>query len=394
MQPNTPTPPNIIPVNRSRKKRTALWILGIFVGIWLIIGAGFLGAWLNSQFSPATTTVGTLANDGNLTVSADEADTAEVVKKVSPSVVSIVIMNSNSSGTYSTQTQESAGTGIIISKDGYILTNKHVASDASDFQIITSDGEQYTVVKFVGEDPLNDIAFLKINGVNDLSPATLGDSGTVRVGQKVVAIGNSLGQYQNTVTSGIVSGKGRPISVATDEYSTSIESLTDLIQTDAAINPGNSGGPLLNASGQVIGINTAIVSDAQSIGFAIPINATKGLVRGVLDSGKIQKAYVGVQYLAITPEVRAEYELSEKNGALVGGAQSGSAIAKSGPAEQAGIKDGDIITKVNDKIVGEQGGLGSLTAEFLPGETIELTVVRGGKERSVRLTLGAYKAQG
>ena len=194
MQPNTPTPPNIIPVNRSRKKRIALWVLGIFVGIWLIIGAGFLGAWLNSQFSPATTTVGTLANDGNLTVSADEADTAEVVKKVSPSVVSIVIMNSNSSGTYSTQTQEGAGTGIIISKDGYILTNKHVASDASDFQIITSDGEQYTDVKFVGEDPLNDIAFLKINDVNDLSPATLGDSGTFIVCQKVVAIGNSLGQ--------------------------------------------------------------------------------------------------------------------------------------------------------------------------------------------------------
>ena len=393
MQPNTPTPPNIIPVNRSRKKRIALWVLGIFVGIWLIIGAGFLGAWLNSQFSPATTTVGTLANDGNLTVSADEADTAEVVKKVSPSVVSIVIMNSNSSGTYSTQTQEGAGTGIIISKDGYILTNKHVASDASDFQIITSDGEQYTDVKFVGEDPLNDIAFLKINGVNDLSPATLGDSGTVRVGQKVVAIGNSLGQYQNTVTSGIVSGKGRPISVATDEYNTSIESLTDLIQTDAAINPGNSGGPLLNASGQVIGINTAIVSDAQSIGFAIPINATKGLVRGVLDSGKIQKAYVGVQYLAITPEVRAEYDLSVKNGAYVGGAKSGSSVVSDGPADKAGIKDGDIITKVNEKIVGEQGGLGSLVAEFLPGETIELTIMRDGKEKVVKLTLGSYEAQ-
>jgi serine protease Do len=262
------------------------------------------------------------------------------------------------------------------------------------FEVITSEGERFTDVKLIGADPLNDIAFLKVNGVDDLPPATLGDSGTVRVGQKVVAIGNSLGQYQNTVTSGIVSGKGRPISAALDEYGMNVENLTDLLQTDAAINPGNSGGPLLNAAGQMIGINTAIVSDAQSMGFAIPINAAKGLVRGVLDKGEILKAYVGVQYLAITPEVRAEYELSEKNGALVGGAQSGSAIAKSGPAEQAGIKDGDIITKVNDKIVGEQGGLGSLTAEFLPGETIELTVVRGGKERSVRLTLGAYKAQG
>lgn len=392
MQPNMPTQSNTKTVNRSRKKRTALWIAGVFVLIWLMIGAGALGAWLNNQFSLSPTTAGTLDNDGNLTIPADEADTAEVVKKVSPSVVSIVIMKSNSRTTYSTQTQEGAGTGIIISKDGYILTNKHVASEASDYQIITSDGEQYTDVKFIGEDPLNDIAFLKINGVNDLSPATLGDSGTVRVGQKVVAIGNSLGQYQNTVTSGIVSGKGRPISVATDEYSSSIENLTDLIQTDAAINLGNSGGPLLNASGQVIGINTAIVSDAQSMGFAIPIDATKGLVRGVLDNGKIQKAYIGVQYLAITPEVRAENDLSVKNGAFVGGSKSGSAVVSGGPADKSGIKDGDIITKVNDKVVGEQGGLGSLTAEFLPGETVELTIVRDGKEKVVKLTLGSYKA--
>ena len=393
MQPTNPSSHNSPVRSRRNNKRVAAWIAGIFLGIWLMIGAGVLGAWLMAQSRPATTTVQSPGSDGNLTISADEADTAEVVKKVSPSVVSIVTTKSGGRG-YMSQAQQGAGTGIIISKDGYILTNKHVVHDMAQFEVITSEGERFTDVKFVGADPLNDIAFLKVNGVDDLPPATLGDSGTVRVGQKVVAIGNSLGQYQNTVTSGIVSGKGRPISAALDEYGMNVENLTDLLQTDAAINPGNSGGPLLNAAGQVIGINTAIVSDAQSMGFAIPINAAKGLVRGVLDKGEILKAYVGVQYLAITPEVRAEYELSEKNGALVGGAQSGSAIAKSGPAEQAGIKDGDIITKVNDKIVGEQGGLGSLTAEFLPGETIELTVVRGGKERSVRLTLGAYKAQG
>lgn len=381
MQPTVPSRKN---------KRIAAWIVGIFAVVWLMIGSGMLGAWAVTQFRP-TATAQSLGNDGNLTISADEADTAEVVKKVSPSVVSIVTTKSSGHG-YTSQSLQGAGTGIIISKDGYILTNKHVASDDDEIQVITSVGEQFTDVKFVGADPLNDIAFLKINDVDDLPPATLGDSGTVRVGQKVVAIGNSLGQYQNTVTSGIVSGKGRPISAALDEYGTSVENLTDLLQTDAAINPGNSGGPLLNASGQVIGINTAIVSEAQSMGFAIPINATKGLVRGVLEKGEIQKAYVGVQYLAITPETRAEYDISAKSGAFVGGASSGSAVVKGGPADKSGIKDGDIITKVNDKIVGEQGGLGSLTSEFLPGETIELTIEREGKEQVVSLTLGTYKA--
>ena len=391
MQQTTP-PDKILSSKRShRKKHIAVWIAGACIGFWLLVGAGALGAWITARSYPAATTVQSSGDDGNLVVSADEADTAEIVKKVSPSVVSIVTTKT-SGRSYTSQVQQGAGTGVIISRDGYILTNKHVVTGVEEFQIITSDGEQFTDVKLVGSDPLNDIAFLKINNVDDLPPATLGDSGTVRVGQKVVAIGNSLGQYQNTVTSGIISGKGRPISAALDEYGTSVENLTDLLQTDAAINPGNSGGPLLNAAGQVIGINTAIVSDAQSMGFAIPINAAKGLVRGVLEKGEIQKAYVGVNYLAITPEVRAEYNLSAKNGALVGGVKSGSSIAKGGPADKAGIKDGDIITKVNDKTVGEQGGLGSLTSEFLPGETIELTVVRGGTERTIRLTLGAYKA--
>lgn len=387
MQPNVPsnnmqTPTQPIK-SSSSKKRTALWIIGIIVAIWLIVGSVFLGAWLMNRFGSSTTAVKTLENDGNLSISADEADVAEVVKKVSPSVVSIITTKGRTQG---------AGTGIVISKDGFILTNKHVAADAREFQIITSEGDQYTDVKFVGSDPLNDIAFIKINGVDDLSPATFGDSGTARVGQKVVAIGNSLGQYQNTVTSGIISGKGRPISAATDEYGTSFENLTDLLQTDAAINPGNSGGPLLNTSGQVIGINTAIVSEAQSMGFAIPINATKGLVRGVLDTGEIQKAYVGVQYLAITPEIRAERDISEKNGAYVGGSSSGSAVEPGGPADKAGIREGDIITKVDDRVIGEQGGLGSLIAEFLPGEKVTLTIIRDGKTQEVSVTLGSYES--
>ncbi len=371
-----------------RRRKLALISACVITVVWLMVGAAVLGSWLMMQFSkqPAQSTP-----DGNLVMSRDEADISEVVQRVSKSVVSIV--TTKNGRTFSRATvQQGAGTGIIISKDGYILTNKHVVKDAETIEIMGSDGTQYTDVKLVGADPLNDVAFLKINGVNDLPAATLGDSSTVRVGQKVIAIGNSLGRYQNTVTTGIISGKGRPVQAATSEHSDAAESLTDLLQTDAAINPGNSGGPLLNMSGQVIGINTAIVSDAQSVGFAIPIAATKGLVRSVLSSGKIQKSYIGVQYIAITPEVRAEYKLPVKSGAYVGGSRSKSAVIADGPADKAGIKNGDIITKVNDKLIGEQGGLSSLVSEFLPGETVELTILRDGKERRVKLTLGAYKA--
>lgn len=286
--------------------------------------------------------------------------------------------------------QEGAGTGVIISQDGYILTNKHVIEGGRSFAVITSSGDRYTSVSLVGTDPLNDIAFLKISGAQGLPAASIGDSSTVRVGQKVVAIGNSLGQFKNTVTSGVISGKGRPLEASSDDED-SVESLTDLLQTDAAINPGNSGGPLLNMSGQVIGINTAIVQDAQSIGFAIPIGAAKGLIRSVTEKGRVEKSYIGVRYLEITPEVRAENKLSVKSGAFVGGV-SGQLIESGGPADRAGLKAGDIITKVNDKTVGDHGGLGSLLGEFLPGETVQVTVVRDGKEQQLTLTLGAYKS--
>ena len=375
-------------MKRQRNKKIATILVGVLVAVWLVVGAGFFGAWISSQMTnaPAANSPGF---DGNTVITDEEADLASLVGRVSPSVVSIVTTQTSGQG-YFRQQLEGAGTGIIISADGYVLTNKHVISGVQSVQIVASDGTRYEQVKIIGSDPLNDIAFLKIQGAEDLPVATLGDSGTVRVGQNVITIGNSLGQYQNTVTSGIISGLGRPVTAASDKLGTSVESLTDLLQTDAAINPGNSGGPLINMAGQVIGINTAIVSDAQSIGFAIPINAAKGLIRGVLKSGEIQKAYLGVQYLAITPDVRAEYELNVKQGALVQSGGRSTAVVAGGPADKAGVKDGDIITKVNGKVVGEHGGLGSLVAEFLPGESATLTVVREGKPQTLTLTLGTY----
>lgn len=375
-----------------RKKKFSALVIGIFLGIWLLIGAGVAGAWLSSKFN-GDEPVLTSNFDGNKVISEEEADLAGLVKKVSASVVSIITTQNSRSGLLQ-ETLEGAGTGMIISKDGYVMTNKHVIKTATTVSVIDSEGNRYDDVDVIGGDPLNDIAFLKIKKVDNLPVATLGDSGTVRVGQKVIAIGNSLGQYQNTVTSGIISGLGRPVIAATDDVGANAESLTDLLQTDAAINPGNSGGPLINMAGQVIGINTAIVSDAQSIGFAIPINASKGLIRGVIKDGTIQKAYLGVQYMAITPDIRAEFKLKEKQGAFVkSGDNSGSAIVSGGPADKAGLKDGDVITKVNDKQVGVDGGLGSLVSEYLPGEEIRLTIVRSDNTQEVKLTLGRYQSQ-
>lgn len=373
-----------------QNKKVALIVLGLFISIWLLIGSAALGAYFAKQMQPEYQSLNQ-GVDGNSIVTAEEADLASIVKQVSPTVVSVVTKQTSGSGFFQTSA-EGAGTGVIVSSDGYILTNRHVVSGASSIQIINSDGVKFKDVKLIGSDPLNDLAILKIKDASGLPVAQLGDSGTVRVGQRVIAIGNSLGQYDNTVTSGIISGVGRPIVAAIDETGESTESLSDLLQTDAAINPGNSGGPLINMAGQVVGINTAIVSDAQSVGFAIPINAAKGIIRGVLKGGTIQKAYLGVQYLAITPEIRSEYKISEKQGALVKSSDGKSAVIANGPADKAGLKEGDIITKVNDRQVGDQGGLGSLVAEFLPGEKIELTVVRDGKTIALPLTLGDFKS--
>lgn len=373
-------------MSTGRQKKLAIIIVVVIALAWLGVGAAMLGYWLDGGQQPEVSDQGS-----NVVISQKEADLAELVEKTSPTVVSIVTSQVSGQGFFQ-QEVEGAGTGIVISEDGYILTNKHVISEARSVQVVMSDGTRHSDVTVVGSDPLNDIAFLKIKNVSDLKVATLGDSGAMRVGQDVIAIGNSLGQYQNTVTSGIVSGLGRPVTAASSELNSRVESLTDLLQTDAAINPGNSGGPLINSAGQVVGINTAIAADAQGIGFAIPINAAKGMIRGVIANGKVEKAYLGVQYVAITPDVRTEYKLSVDQGALVRSG-SGSAVESNSPADEAGIKDGDIITKVNEKYVGKQGGLGSLVAEFMPGEKVTLTIIRDGKEQQKTLTLGAYKSQ-
>lgn len=331
----------------------------------------------------------TLQEDGNKVTTDQESVVANVAENVSPSVVSITT-NVRVPSIFGVASQEAAGTGIIVSEDGYILTNKHVISAAEAIHIVTSDGATYEDVSVVGTDPLNDIAFLKIKSARDLTPAVLGDSSTVRVGQTVVAIGNSLGQYQNTVTSGIISGKGRPVAASADGTSATAETLSDLLQTDAAINPGNSGGPLSNRAGQVIGVNTAVAADAQGIGFAIPINATKGMLKSIRDGKGAERAYIGVSYVPVTAAIAKQEKLSVSNGAYVIARDGGNPVQADGPADKAGIRDKDIIVKINGLTVGPQGGVSSLIGEYAPGDTVEMTVLRGGKETTVRVTLAAY----
>jgi len=380
---------NTTAANRAKRnnKKIVFWTIGAVLAAILIISNGVFAGWVVYKLNNRQNVSQTNVPDGNLRLTDEEIDTSKIVAKVSPSVVSII----TTQGSYLTRAQQGAGTGIIISPDGYILTNNHVVDGADSVRIITNDGNQHTDVSIVGRDPLNDIAFLKIKDAKNLPAAELGNSSTVKVGQKVIAIGNSLGRYQNSVTSGIISGKGRPVAASSDDRKTKVEELTDLLQTDAAVNLGNSGGPLINLSGQVIGINTATVSDAQSMGFAIPINAAKGMSKSVLQGKGVQKAYIGVRYVAVTPEVRAEYNLPVKSGAYIGG-HSGGVVETGGPADTAGIKEGDVITKINNKNVGEDGGLSTLVSEYLPGEKIEVTLVRAGKNITVDLTLAAYKS--
>ena len=378
------------PVVGTPKKKPAILATGIVVGALALMGLGIGGGVLIEQ-GLGTTSIATPSlssgGDGNTTITQEESTIAAVAEKVEPSVVSIVTETQIQSY-YGTTSGEGAGTGIIVSEDGYVMTNNHVIDGATTVSVIDSEGALYDDVEVIGRDPVNDIAFLKINSTDTFTPAELGNSSSIRVGQQVVAIGNALGQYSNTVTSGIVSGTGRPVT-ASSGYGDS-ESLTDLIQTDASINSGNSGGPLVNMSGQVIGINTAIVEDANGIGFSIPINSTKGVLAEVLATGEVSRAYLGVNYLSITPDVAREYDLPVNYGAYVYASQGANAVASGSPAAEAGLQTNDIILKINDETIGEDGGLSSIIGQYRPGDIVTITYLRDGKEATTKLTLGTY----
>jgi serine protease Do len=379
------------PLATDRPHHKKLWtVLGT---VLLCFTASFLGAWLFLGTGLVKIDATRTISDNSQAIVMQQGEViTEVFKKVSPSTVAITTQSVQTigGGYYRQQISEGAGSGIIISKDGYVLTNKHVVPEGVDkVSVITDDGKEYDNVKVIGRDPSNDLAFLKIEGATNLVPAVIGDSTPVEPGQQVVAIGNALGIFRNSVTSGIISGTGRPLT-ASDGEGANAEQLEDMFQTDAAINPGNSGGPLVNLKGEVIGINTAVSTEGQGIGFAIPINAAKAVINSVLTKGKLIKAYLGVRYVSITAEVADELKLPVKEGALVRGSTADPAVVAGSPAAVAGLKNGDIITKVNDKKVVLGKGLASLLAQYLPGDKVDLTLLRDGKEQKISITLAEY----
>lgn len=354
-------------------------------------GAGLVMGWMGYEKSSTPITFLSNGVDGN-SANFTESSIADVAEKVSKSVVSIVTSVKATNIFGQSYNSSAAGTGIIATQDGYILTNKHVVDGSTNITVILDDGTSYDKVKLVATDPLNDVAFLKIDGVSNLAAATLGNSKTISAGQQVIAIGNALGQYQNTVTSGIVSGTGRSVT-ATDSTGLTVETLSDMIQTDAAINSGNSGGPLVNATGEVIGINTATSSTAENVGFAIPISSVKGMLSQLIATGEAKRAYVGVYSIEVTPEVAKSYNLPVNSGAYLYSSSNYSAIINNTPASKAGLKDKDIITAINGVKIGAAGSLSSLVGEYKVGDTIQLTVVREGKEIAVNVTLEGYESR-
>lgn len=285
--------------------------------------------------------------------------------------------------------QISAGSGFLISKDGLIITNRHVVEDKdAEYTAILNNGKKLPA-KIIARDALKDFAVLKIEGSN-FSFLSLGDSDRVKVGQTAIAIGNALGEFQNTVSLGIISGLRRTLTAS--GAASGPEELSGVFQTDAAINPGNSGGPLLNLEGEVIGLDTAIAEGAQNVGFAIPINQIKKSLESVKAFGKIIYPFIGVRYTVITPEVKIKNNLSVNYGVLIGTATDGeSAIMPGSPAEKAGLTEKDIILEFDGTKITADNTLTKLIQGKKVGDKITLKILRSGQEQNVVITLEERK---
>ena len=386
--------------NISPKRNAVTMLLVIFISI----SAGFAGGFLSINFKQRENNNSQASiEQGKQAVEERSSLISSIAKEVGPSVVSINVTSQGvvSNGFFGQRQveQQSAGTGFIISKDGYVLTNRHVIPEgATKVSITMSDGTVLDDVNVVGTTSSSDsldIGFLKINNTKGktLTAVKIGDSSKAQVGDSVIAIGNALGQFQNTVTAGIISGYGRSVQ-ASDGSGASSENLQNLFQTDAAINQGNSGGPLVNANSEVIGINTAVAGDgAQNIGFAIPINDAKGLIEGILANGKVQRPYLGVRYIQLTPESAAKLGVKNESGAYINGSNGGVGVVAGSPADNGGLKDKDIIIKINDQSVDENNSLSSVVGRFKVGDTVTVTFVRDGTEQTTKVKLGELPSQ-
>jgi serine protease Do len=367
LEPTPDEPQDTVPYGLVKK-------LALISAAFGVIG-GLVGGYVLIRYLPTVIPI----DRQRVTLQENSAIT-EVVKQVGPSVVSISTQSS-SIGFFGRQQQSSAGTGIVLTEDGLILTNKHVIENTDEVTVVTSDGKEYQGAKVVARDPLNDIAFIRINA-KGLKPAELGDSSALVVGQRVLALGNALGRFQNTATEGIVSGLGRPLADVEG-----FGGLDNLIQTDAAINPGNSGGPLVNLAGQVVGINTAVAGGAQNIGFAIPVNEVQAAIESVKSQGRVVRPYLGVRYVMITPELAQRNNLKTNEGAYIAGDANQPGVLPDSPAAKAGLQNGDIITEINGTKLSEKNTLTSLIGRHKVGDKVGLTVRRGDQTLALEATL-------
>jgi S1-C subfamily serine protease len=306
------------------------------------------------------------------------------VQQVAPAVVTVLSSGSQGSG---------SGSGVIVSADGFIVTNNHVVESARQLAVVFADSSRRPA-ELIGTDPLNDIAVLRVEG--DLpGVAAIGDSAALMPGEQVLAIGSPLGNFRNTVTAGVVSALNR-----------SVGSMEGLIQTDAAINSGNSGGPLINLRGEVVGINTLVVRNdlagglgmgaapVEGLGFAVPSSIFRGVADQLVTTGEVRYPFLGVRYLPIDGSIAAELSLPVQNGALIQAGPGGqSAITPGSAADRAGLQDGDIITGINDARIDANTSLRQLLLQYRPGDTVNLLVLRDGTERAVEVTLGERPVQ-
>lgn len=389
--------------SRTNTSHRFLFILAVLLLLFGgVVGSGKFGlSWKSfERFLPIPTFSQpklSLPGSESVKVVAEESVIISVVDKVSPAVVTVGVtkttrrlsdifeldpFNPFSPFEQRQETpqkiEQDIGSGFIVAPDGLIVTNKHVVADSeAKYRVITKNDKSYDVVK-IYRDPVNDLAILKINAL-DLPTVELGDSSTIKVGQLAIAIGTALGEFRNTVTTGVISGVGRGIT-AGSPFEGFAERLDNVIQTDAAINPGNSGGPLLNSSGQVVAVNIAVSGEGQNIGFALPINVVKEALSNFNETGQFNRPYMGVRYKTITKDIAILNDVPE-------GAYIMEVIADS-PAEKAGIEEEDIITKIDSVRLSGEEELSKVIAKRKVGETVTVTLYRETAQRTVTLTFG------
>lgn len=416
-------------------------LISLIVSAVIGVSAGFIGSRISfpaletflrksglpiASLESRNTSPPTAPDTGKSVNPSEDDTTADVVKKVSPAVVSIIISKeisrvSNLTGPnvfpfddffefgfpFNTgrpspappqdskdvkpqKREVGGGTGFIIGSDGLILTNKHVVADTdAEYTVVTMEGKRYDA-KVLAMDPFIDVALIKIED-KDLPTLVFGDSDKIQIGQTVIAIGNALSEFQNTVTKGVVSGVNRRVVAGGSSIGTEV--IEEAIQTDAAINPGNSGGPLVNLRGEVIGMNTAISQNGQLLGFAIPVNVVKPVVESVQKYGRIVRPWLGVRYVLVNKQMAEENKLPVEYGALVvrGEKRTDLAVVPGSPADKAGIVENDMILEMNGTKVTEDVPLARLIQKHKPGDRVTLKILSKGNEKIVEAELAELK---